>query len=237
MKIKTENLTKIMDTVEFKAELLEVLYEMISIKNSEIKLKSEHCIKDCFQQELDNCCLKRTCEELLKLCKDPYKCSGLTIVDSTIDTFDEQLETIKYFYEYIQEEVYKIAFQASVYNNIDLLKKVYSLYKIENGDELLRNAIRIGNIKIVEFLHQQGANFSKNSIIVSSNRGHLDIVKFLLKNGADEELIKNEEIKYDMKIMIIYTECMRRIHYHPGLERTITENLNILEKYQKHFEN
>lgn len=58
------------------------------------------------------------------------------------------------------------------------------------GGNALRSAARKGNIKTVEFLYNNGSMFdvsssSKNPLFAAICSGHMEIVKFLVKNGID----------------------------------------------------
>ncbi len=75
---------------------------------------------------------------------------------------------------------------AAGYGNLELVK-----YLIENGanvnadeNEALRRAAEKGNLEILKYLVENGANISDLALIRAAIYGQLEIVKYLVENGA-----------------------------------------------------
>src|SRR4030042_1351671 len=65
-------------------------------------------------------------------------------------------------------------------------------------DKNLINYCNVGNLKMVKYLHQNGANITANNnyvILRASGNGHLKMVKYLHQNGGDITDINNYAIQ------------------------------------------
>ena len=56
-------------------------------------------------------------------------------------------------------------------------------------DETISNNLILssknGHLEVVKYLHKKGADIKDDAIILASENGHLKVVKYLHKNGAD----------------------------------------------------
>jgi len=63
-----------------------------------------------------------------------------------------------------------------------------SFHYAETINQLLISACEKGNLKVIKFLIEEGANVNverRRALIISVRLGNLKIVKYLVKNGAD----------------------------------------------------
>ena len=60
----------------------------------------------------------------------------------------------------------------------------------------LSNAV--GHLDVVKFLVKRGADVAQKNLALSSavNKGHLDVVKFLVENGADVQARENSALRW-----------------------------------------
>ena len=70
-----------------------------------------------------------------------------------------------------------------------------------------------------------------------NNHKHIEILQYLVDQGANVDLIEDTELRkqmeYYQKYKIVMDSCIAQIHYNPRLERTKTEQLEMLKEYKK----
>ena len=72
--------------------------------------------------------------------------------------------------------------------------KYFQYIGADMNDKALRLASKYGHLDVVKFLHKEGADIHSNNgyaLQLASSNGHLDVVKYLVKNGADIHVIND----------------------------------------------
>ena len=127
-----------------------------------------------------------------------------------------------------------LAFRSALRNgHLEVIK-----YLVEKSDDIhifqkvFIWAIQYSQIEIVKYLVETGVDIHVNNdcaIIWALYFENLEIIQFLAWKGADLNKIQDpkmkEKIQEYVRLRKVYQECMTRIHFHPELERTKTENL------------
>ena len=98
-------------------------------------------------------------------------------------------------------------------------------------------AVGNNHLKIVKYLISCGVSVNSFRFIQYTN--DLEMTKFLVTQGANLDLIKNPNFKKDMesykKYKPIMDTCLEQIHGDPILERTKSEQMDMLLNYQQNL--
>jgi len=118
--------------------------------------------------------------------------NGTTIID--IAFLYNNIEIIKYL---LNNGVDKSNIDITIWarlGDLDRVKSALSTNTIDinlNNGELLRNAVQSGNLELVTYLVEKGANIHEetfetgNALITASATGNLEIVKYLIEQGIN----------------------------------------------------
>lgn len=148
------------------------------------------------------------------------------------------LEIVKYLHEN-GANLSVISFvMASKNGHLEVVKYLHShgdINTLSYGNAICKACMN-GHIDVVRFILNYYQCNINHILWYAYAYGQFEVLKYFIHNGAaDINQIKCESMKKKAKEYIrlkwIMDECITRIHFHPDLERTRTENLEKLLMY------
>lgn len=189
-------------------------------------------------KKLNNACKIGDLNKIKELYESGADLSNLSYLHKAIK--NGHLNIVKYLFNNFDLKFHDYALVNASNTHLELVQFIFenSIIKIKVANIACSNAVSKGKTRIVQYLHKKGANLFKMKFIdvfTASRDMHFEVLYYLLQNDVNVYLHIFENRKFTLmnycKQKDMFNECMKRIHFHPGLERTRTENLDKLHEY------
>ena len=138
--------------------------------------------------------------EILQFVQDNHEQISEEHVDKLLSEFNDftlvkDIETIHRFAKYNTTK-HHYENRINVFNSAiknDSIGLIRFMGKIPNNSTLMTLAAMRGRLKILKYLHNNGCQFSKYSVILALNNDNVECVIYMLENS---DFIKNKQIRH-----------------------------------------